>query len=97
MVEVLSNWDVYVTNPTSIAQRGATYIFDGEGEMLYEYRHRGGQTAEPNPRPHRPPPPPKPYGGAVNCPPAARLPPADLLPSHLPPMASRERTPPPVE
>mmetsp|Transcript_41182 Transcript_41182/g.120373 ORF Transcript_41182/g.120373 Transcript_41182/m.120373 type:complete len:245 (+) Transcript_41182:38-772(+) len=44
MVEVLSNWDAYVTNPTAIAQRGATYIFDEAGEVLYEYRHRGVLT-----------------------------------------------------
>ena len=32
MVEVLSRWDDYVTNPTAIAQRGATFVFDEAGE-----------------------------------------------------------------
>lgn len=45
MVEVLSNWDGYVTNPLPIAQRGGTYIFDeAEAAPLYEYRHRGVLT-----------------------------------------------------
>lgn len=44
MVEVLSHWDAYVSNPTAIAQRGATYIFDEDGNTLYEYRHRGVLT-----------------------------------------------------
>ena len=44
MVEVLSNWDEYVSNPATIAQRGGTYIFDESGELLYEYRHRGVLT-----------------------------------------------------
>lgn len=44
MVEVLTKWDCYVSNPTTIAQRGATFIFDENGEALYEYRHRGVLT-----------------------------------------------------
>ena len=44
MVEVLSNWDEYVTDPTAIALRGATYLFDEDGETLYEYRSRGVLT-----------------------------------------------------
>lgn len=52
MVEVLSHWDEYVTEPTAIAQRGATYIFDDTGRTLYEYRHRGVLTySETMPRP----------------------------------------------
>ena len=44
MVEVLSNWDGYVSNPTAIARRGATFLFDADGAVLYEYRHRGVLT-----------------------------------------------------
>lgn len=44
MVEVLGNWECYVTNPTVIAQRGATYVFGANGEALYEYQHRGVLT-----------------------------------------------------
>ena len=44
MVEVLSNWDGYVSNPLAIAQRGGTYVFDEAGALLYEYRHRGVLT-----------------------------------------------------
>ena len=44
MVEVLSNWDGYVSNPTAIAQRGATYIFSTDGTVEHEYRHRGVLT-----------------------------------------------------
>ncbi len=53
MVEVLTHWDVYVSNPTTIAQRGATYLIDnGTNDVLYEYRHRGVLTySETMPRP----------------------------------------------
>ena len=44
MVEVLSNWDAYVSSPTTIAQRGATFLFDAAGEAKYSYRHRGVLT-----------------------------------------------------
>ena len=44
MVEVLTKWDRYVTNALTIAQRGGTYLFDGSGETMYEYRHRGVLT-----------------------------------------------------
>ena len=44
MVEVLTKWDRYVTNTLTIARRGGTYLFDGSGETLYEYRHRGVLT-----------------------------------------------------
>lgn len=43
MVEVLSNWDAYVSDPRYVDVRGATYILDGE-EILYEYKHRGVLT-----------------------------------------------------
>ena len=52
MVEVLSKWDKYVSNPLTIAQRGGTYLFDETGKVLYEYRHRGVLTySETMPRP----------------------------------------------
>mmetsp|Transcript_5945 Transcript_5945/g.17151 ORF Transcript_5945/g.17151 Transcript_5945/m.17151 type:complete len:643 (-) Transcript_5945:154-2082(-) len=53
MVEVLTKWDRYVSNPSTISQRGGTYLFDDEtGETLYEYRHRGVLTySETMPRP----------------------------------------------
>mmetsp|Transcript_23909 Transcript_23909/g.74424 ORF Transcript_23909/g.74424 Transcript_23909/m.74424 type:complete len:342 (+) Transcript_23909:25-1050(+) len=45
MVEALGNWDEYVSNPTQIARRGATFIFEEpSGECIYEYRHRGVLT-----------------------------------------------------
>eukprot|EP00967_Tisochrysis_lutea_P116673 scaffold188060_cov31-Tisochrysis_lutea.AAC.1 len=44
MVEVLSHWEDYVSNPTQIARRGATFIFEPTGETAYEYRHRGVLT-----------------------------------------------------
>jgi len=44
MVEVLGNWNEYVSNPLHIAQRGATYVFDEAGDTLYSYRHRGVLT-----------------------------------------------------
>ena len=44
MVEVLSNWDEYVSSPLHIAMRGATYLFDEEGACLYEYRSKGVLT-----------------------------------------------------
>jgi glutaredoxin len=52
MVEVLTKWDKYVSDPTTIAQRGGTYLFDEEGNTLYEYKHRGVLTySETMPRP----------------------------------------------
>ena len=43
MVEVLGNWDAYVSDPRYVDVRGATYIVDGD-ELLYEYKHRGVLT-----------------------------------------------------
>ena len=40
MTEVLSNWKTYVPNSAYLTQRGATFLFDAEGELLYEYRDR---------------------------------------------------------
>ena len=44
MVEVLSNWDMYVSDPTHIAKRGATFLFDSDGASLYEYKTTGVLT-----------------------------------------------------
>lgn len=44
MVEVLTMWDEYVSNAATIDQRGGTYLFDEEGGILYQYRHRGVLT-----------------------------------------------------
>ena len=38
MGEVLSNWRTYVPVDDHIAQRGATYLLDTEGEVLYQYK-----------------------------------------------------------
>ncbi|KAB8330089.1 hypothetical protein SD80_030135 [Scytonema tolypothrichoides VB-61278] len=40
MVEVLSNWKTYVPNSAYLTQRGATFLFNAQGELLYEHRDR---------------------------------------------------------
>ncbi|MEQ9672342.1 peroxiredoxin-like family protein [Coleofasciculus sp. G2-EDA-02] len=40
MVEVLGNWKTYVPNPAYMTQRGATFLFDADGNVLYEHRDR---------------------------------------------------------
>lgn len=40
MGEVLSNWKTYVPNPAYLTQRGATFLFNDRGELLYEHRDR---------------------------------------------------------
>ncbi len=40
MTEVLSNWSTYVPDATYLTQRGATFLFDKDGELLYEHRDR---------------------------------------------------------
>ncbi|MGF1541619.1 MAG: peroxiredoxin-like family protein [Pleurocapsa sp.] len=40
MTEVLSNWKTYVPNSTYLTQRGGTFLFDQEGNLLYEHRDR---------------------------------------------------------
>eukprot|EP00804_Cyclotella_cryptica_P010242 CCRYP_016731-RA/>CCRYP_016731-RA protein AED:0.12 eAED:-0.01 QI:0/-1/0/1/-1/1/1/0/520 len=44
MVEVLTKWDTYVSNPLAIAQRGGTYLFDEEGNELYCHKSTGVLT-----------------------------------------------------
>jgi AhpC/TSA antioxidant enzyme len=41
MAEVLGSWQTYVPNPTYLTQRGGTFLFDAQGELLYEHRDRG--------------------------------------------------------
>ena len=38
MGEVLSNWRTYVPIDDYISQRGATFLIDHQGRVLYEYR-----------------------------------------------------------
>lgn len=40
MSEVLSNWKTYVPDAAYLTQRGATFLFDAEGELVYEWRDR---------------------------------------------------------
>ncbi|MEB3267481.1 MAG: peroxiredoxin-like family protein [Leptolyngbya sp.] len=41
MTEVLGHWSTYVPNPAYLTQRGGTFLWDGQGNLLYEYRDRG--------------------------------------------------------
>ncbi|HEY9661149.1 MAG TPA: peroxiredoxin-like family protein [Allocoleopsis sp.] len=41
MAEVLSHWNTYVPNSAYLTQRGATFLFNAEGELLYEHRDAG--------------------------------------------------------
>ena len=40
MTEVLSHWKTYVPDGTYLTQRGGTFLFNGQGELLYEHRDR---------------------------------------------------------
>jgi hypothetical protein len=40
MTEVLSHWKTYVPNSAYLTQRGATFLFNAQGELLYEHRDR---------------------------------------------------------
>ena len=40
MTEVLSNWNTYVPDAAYLTQRGATFLFDERGKLLYEHRDR---------------------------------------------------------
>lgn len=52
MVEVLTKWDDYVSNISTIPQRGGTFLFDEDGNELYSYKSRGVLTySETMPRP----------------------------------------------
>ena len=41
MVEVLGQWKTYVPNASYITQRGGTFLFDGQRELIYEFRDPG--------------------------------------------------------
>jgi hypothetical protein len=38
MAEVLSHWKTYVPDATYLTQRGGTFLFDAQGNLLYEHR-----------------------------------------------------------
>ena len=40
MAEVLGHWSTYVPDPSYITQRGATFLFDRAGHLLFEHRDR---------------------------------------------------------
>ncbi|MEM8721945.1 MAG: peroxiredoxin-like family protein [Cyanobacteria bacterium P01_G01_bin.39] len=40
MTEVLSNWSTYVPDPSNLTQRGATFLFNAQGELLYQHCDR---------------------------------------------------------
>lgn len=41
MAEVLSHWKTYVPDATHLTRRGATFLFDAQGNLLYEHRDPG--------------------------------------------------------
>lgn len=41
MVEVLGHWKTYVPNAAYLTQRGGTFLFDQNGDLLYEHRDPG--------------------------------------------------------
>lgn len=41
MTEVLSNWNTYVPDSSYLTQRGGTFLFDSQGNLIYEHRYRG--------------------------------------------------------
>ncbi|MBL1176971.1 peroxiredoxin-like family protein [Pantanalinema sp. GBBB05] len=41
MVEVLAHWQTYVPNSAYLTQRGGTFLFDRNGDLLYEHRDQG--------------------------------------------------------
>lgn len=41
MGEVLANWSTYVPDASYLTQRGGTFLFDAQGNLLYEHRDRG--------------------------------------------------------
>jgi len=38
MVEVLTNWDIYMLNNQLLTQRGATYLIDKDDKLIYSYK-----------------------------------------------------------
>jgi AhpC/TSA antioxidant enzyme len=41
MGEVLAHWQTYVPDGTYLTQRGGTFLFDAQDNLLYEHRDRG--------------------------------------------------------
>lgn len=41
MVEVLKHWRIYVPNEQYMTQRGGTFLFNKERELIYEHRDKG--------------------------------------------------------
>ncbi len=41
MTEVLGNWQTYVPDPSYLTQRGGTFLFTADRELVYEHRDRG--------------------------------------------------------
>ncbi len=41
MTEVLSNWNTYVPDSTYLTQRGGTFLFDSQGNLIYSHRDKG--------------------------------------------------------
>jgi len=41
MAEVLGHWKTYVPNATYLTQRGGTFLFNRNGDLLYEHRDQG--------------------------------------------------------
>ncbi len=41
MAEALRRWKTYVPDTRYLTQRGATFVFDADGSLRYEYRDRG--------------------------------------------------------
>ncbi|MFM7351612.1 MAG: peroxiredoxin-like family protein [Microcystis aeruginosa] len=41
MTQVLCNWSTYVPDSSYLTQRGGTFLFDNQGNLLYEHRDGG--------------------------------------------------------
>ena len=41
MSQVLGNWSTYVPDSSYLSQRGGTFLFDSQGDLLYEHCDRG--------------------------------------------------------
>ena len=41
MIEVLSNWNLYMNNVESLTHRSATFLIDSNSNLLYSYYSKG--------------------------------------------------------